>query len=71
MSAIANTIGKIADFGSNLANVIGFGKRSEYANQPDWISPSDFQKKDYTPAIILIVGGLILITILLVIMKKK
>lgn len=70
-SAIANSVGKLFDFGSKLTEVIGFGKRAEYAQQPGWIRVSDYQKKDYTAAIVLIAGTLILIMILLVILKKK
>ncbi|MCB0637441.1 MAG: hypothetical protein KDC54_12520 [Lewinella sp.] len=58
VSAVAGAV-------SNIVSVVGFGRRSEYANQPGWLTPDDFKGQDYI--IPLLIGGGVFILIIIII----
>ena len=58
VTAIANVIGQI--FGFFEGN-----QSRKYERLPDWISPKDFQKNDYTTEII--VGSMLLVLVIVII----
>jgi hypothetical protein len=62
VSAIANAVGNI--FGGVVALVEG-RRDSKYGRLPDWMSPADFQRRDYTVEII--IGGMLLVLIIVII----
>jgi hypothetical protein len=64
VSAVANAVGTIF-------NVVGHGRRTEFSDQPGWIRPDDFQRQDYTPAILIGGGVLVLVVIIIAIMRTK
>ena len=63
VSAIAIAIGSI--FGT-----IGAGRRARYERLPDWMQPKDFQRRDYTPEI-LIIGLSVAFIVTLVVVAKS
>jgi hypothetical protein len=70
ITAIANAAGDLfAIFGPD--SIFGAGKRAQYENLPDWITPDQVRQTDYTPYVILIAGTLILMIIMVVILRSK
>lgn len=68
VSSIANALGSI--FGPD--SIFGAGRRAEFENLPDWITPDQVRPPtDYTPYLVLIGGILLLIVLILVILKSK
>ena len=67
ISAVANALGNI--FGPD--SIFGAGKRAQYENLPDWITPDQVRQTDYTPYVILIAGTLTLMIIMVVILRSK
>jgi hypothetical protein len=61
----AMIISAIANLGGSIINLSATNKAAKYDRLPDWLSPKDFQQKDYKMEIIF--GVLALVFILLLI----
>lgn len=62
MEAIATAVGAL---GSSILNLIAVSKQAKFDRLPDWLTPKDFQRKDYTLEIIL--AGLLIAFLAIVI----
>ncbi|MCB0653236.1 MAG: hypothetical protein KDC85_18325 [Saprospiraceae bacterium] len=62
VSAIANAVSDI--FGGVVALIEG-RRESKFGRLPDWLSPRDFQRNDYTVDII--IGAMLLVLIIVII----
>lgn len=62
VSAIANAVSNI--FGGVVALIEG-RRQTKYGRLPDWLSPRDFQRRDYTVEII--IGAMLLVLIIAII----
>lgn len=62
VSAIANAVSNI--FGGVVALIEG-RRESKFGRLPDWLSPRDFQRNDYTVDII--IGAMLLVLIIVII----
>ncbi|MCB0653950.1 MAG: hypothetical protein KDC85_21915 [Saprospiraceae bacterium] len=62
VSAIANAVSNI--FGGVVALIEG-RRESKFGRLPDWLSPRDFQRRDYTVEII--IGAMLLVLIIVII----
>ena len=62
VSAIANAVSDI--FGGVVALIEG-RRESKFGRLPDWLSPRDFQRRDYTVEII--IGAMLLVLIIVII----
>ena len=68
VSAIANAVSNI--FGGVVALIEG-RRESKFGRLPDWLSPRDFQRRDYTVEIIIGAMLLVLIIVIIGITKAK
>ena len=68
-------IAAIAGLGAGVTNLVATNKQAKYGRLPDWLSPKDFQQKDYKIEIVF--GVIALLFLLLIIgaiiltIKKK
>lgn len=64
MGAIAGLVGSVINF-------FTVNKQVKYDRLPDWLSPKDFQRKDYTADLILIGMLIVLLAIIIAIVRAK
>ena len=64
MEVIVTAIGAL---GSSIINLIASSKQAKYGRLPDWMTPKDFQRENYTMEIILGGMGLALLAIIIAI----
>ena len=65
----------ISALGASVVNLLAAGKQAKYGRLPDWMTPKDFQRENYTMEIIL--SGLalaflaIIISAAIILARKK
>lgn len=59
----AMIISAIAGLGGSILNLTATNKAARYERLPEWLSPKDFQQKDYKLEIML--GGIALLLVLI------
>ncbi|MEO0341155.1 MAG: hypothetical protein AAF242_18315, partial [Bacteroidota bacterium] len=51
----------VLNAGTAVLDTVNAGRAAKYGRLPDWLSPRDFQKRDYT--IELLIGGILLVLV--------
>ena len=67
----AAAVEAVADAVGIIFSTVGYGRRSEFDRQPEWLTPNDFVRQENIPYLILGGGILILVVIILASVFKK
>lgn len=54
---------------STIVDAVTFRRRSQRDKLPQWLSPADFQQRDYTSTI-LVVGAVVLLIVIVVLIAR-
>lgn len=64
ISAVAGAVDSVFTFYSTAVEAIATPMQARWENLPEWLSPADFQREDYTLEIIL--GGIVVAFVVLI-----
>lgn len=70
VTAIAQAAGSLFDFYGIVINAATFKNKAKWASMPDYTDPADYQRKDYTIEII-IVMMVLAFTVMAFVLRKK
>ncbi len=60
----------VLNAGTAILDSVNAGRAAKYGRLPDWLSPKDFQKRDYTIEV-LFAGMLLIILVILIVIGLK